>query len=248
MGFFSNLFSKQACELCGKEVGALSRTKLKDGKYICSDCTKNCSAFYPAVRFTLEEVKQHMEYMKNMDSFCKEVFDPNTNKKDFALLFQKTGIKFCDDIGMFEIITSKTKQKNYRELFRYDQIWDFKLYGKENTGENVTKKYSETGVKIKMICKMDTDPFINVNNNYDEFKHPYAQEFEIPCNHSTDVLDGGMLLKHLDFIVNNVTADINATTRTEYRNLMDVDMYFNRDHWKEVADKAQISFLGSVIK
>lgn len=247
MGFFSNLFSKQACELCGKEVGALSRTKLNDGKYICSDCMKNCSAFYPAVRFSLEEVKEHMEYMKKMDSFCKEVFDTNTNKKDFALMFQKTGIKLADDLGMFEIVTSKTKQKNYRELFRYDQIWDFKLYGKENTAENAPKKYSETGVKIKMINRLDTDPFINVNNKYDEFKHPYAQEFEVLCAHSSDKLDGGLLLKHLDMIINNVTNESNATTRTEYRNLMDVDMYFNRMHWKEVADKAEIDYFGSVL-
>ena len=50
MGFFKNLFSKQACELCSKEVGALSRSKLKDGKYVCYDCLKNSSAFIPVVR------------------------------------------------------------------------------------------------------------------------------------------------------------------------------------------------------
>ena len=247
MGFLSNLFSKQTCELCGKEVGALSRSKLNDGKYICYDCTKNCSAFFPVVRYSLEEVKQHIEYMKKMDSFCKEVFDKDTNKKDFALMFQKTGIRLSDSLGMFEIITSKTKQKNYRELFRYDQIWDFKLYGKENTGENVTKKYNETGIKIKMISKLDNDPLINVSNNYDVFKHPYAQEFEVLCNHSTDTLDGGLLLKHLDMIINNITSESNATTRTGYRDLREVDMYFNRAHWKEVADKAETNFFGSVL-
>ena len=46
MGLFSNLFSKQACSLCNTEVGALNRTKLKDGLYICKTCKKDTSAFF----------------------------------------------------------------------------------------------------------------------------------------------------------------------------------------------------------
>ncbi|MBR2704672.1 MAG: DUF4428 domain-containing protein [Clostridia bacterium] len=254
MGFFKNLFSKQVCELCGKEVGALSRSKLKDDKYVCYDCCKNCSSFYPTTRYTLEEVKKHMDYMENMNKFCTEVFDKIEDKKDFALMFQKTGIKLADEVGMFEIITSNTKKKNYRELFRYDQIWDYKLYGVENTGENQNKKYSETGVKIKMICKLDNDPAINVTNQYDEFKHEYAKEFTIPCAHNTDTLDGGFLLKHLDQIF-GVTIEgklgvfgPGTVGRTGYRTLNVVDMTFNRSHWKEVADNAEKNFFGKTLK
>lgn len=254
MGFFKNLFSKQACELCSKEVGALSRSKLKDGKYVCYDCLKNSSAFIPVVRYDLEEIKKHINYMENMNKFCVEVFDKIENKQDFALLFQKTGIKLADEVGMFEIITSKTKQKNYRELFRYDQIWDYKLYGVENTGENVTKKYSETGVKIKMICKLDTDPAINVTHNFDKFKHEYAEEFTIPCAHNTDTLDGGFLLIHLDKIF-GITIEGKLGTfgpgtvgRTGYRSLVDVDRTFDRNHWKEVADNAERNFFGKTLR
>ena len=31
MGFFSNLFAKQNCAVCGKECGTLHRSKLRDG-------------------------------------------------------------------------------------------------------------------------------------------------------------------------------------------------------------------------
>ena len=51
MGFLSNIFSKQTCEICKAEVGALSRTKLKDGTFVCSECTKNCSKFFSPVLY-----------------------------------------------------------------------------------------------------------------------------------------------------------------------------------------------------
>lgn len=67
MGFLSNLFSKQKCAFCDKEVGALNRKKLHDGNYICKECEKNCSAFIDPARFDTEYIRQHMEYMKKQD-------------------------------------------------------------------------------------------------------------------------------------------------------------------------------------
>lgn len=253
MGFFKNLVSKFPCELCGKEVGAINRTKLKDGKFICYDCRKNCSSFFSPVSYSLEEVKKHMETMEKYDEFCKEVFDKKGDKVDFAKLLQKTGIVLNNSLGMFEIISSDTKKCNYRELFRYDQVYDFKLYGVKNTGENASTKYKETGVKIKMISKKDHDVETNLGN-YDKYKHEYATEFTIPCNYSTNTLDGGMLVKHLDAIFNVVAATkiqrvIEDTKgRSEYRKLIDLDKHFDRKHWKEVADNAEKDYFGKTIK
>ena len=67
MGFLSNLFSKQTCAFCDKEVGALNRKKLHDGNYICKECEKNCSAFIDPARFDTEYIEQHMEYMKKKE-------------------------------------------------------------------------------------------------------------------------------------------------------------------------------------
>lgn len=248
MGFLSDMFSKKACELCEKEVGVLSRTKLKDGKFICYDCTKNCSAFYPTTIHTLEEVKEHIEKMKKCNKFCEEVFDVTNSKVSYTKVFQSTGIVLCDELGMFEIITKKTKDKNYRELFRYDQILDYKLYGKENNSENPSKKYTETGIMIKMISEKTLDPLYLANHEYDKYKHEYATEFTIPCASSTDTLDGGLLLKHLDKIFNQVidgklgTYGQGSAGRTEYRKLQDVDRYFERAKWKEKYEKESMNF------
>ena len=35
MGFFSNLFAKQNCAVCGKECGTMHRSKLRDGQFLC---------------------------------------------------------------------------------------------------------------------------------------------------------------------------------------------------------------------
>lgn len=59
------LFSKEECCFCNKKVGMLARKKLRDKKYICKDCEKNCSAFIDISKFDSEYVKQHFEYMKN---------------------------------------------------------------------------------------------------------------------------------------------------------------------------------------
>ena len=81
MGFLSNLFSKQQCAFCNKEVGALNRKKLHDGNYICKECEKNCSAFIDPARFDIEFIKQHMEYMKKQDILYKKEFEPLDKKQ-----------------------------------------------------------------------------------------------------------------------------------------------------------------------
>ena len=71
MGFFSNLFAKQNCAVCGKECGTLHRSKLRDGQFLCDDCGDQCSKYIRLSELTLDEAKEHMAYMARM----KRVFD-----------------------------------------------------------------------------------------------------------------------------------------------------------------------------
>ena len=201
MGFFSNLISKQKCELCEKEVGALSRTKLSDGTYICSDCRKDTSAFIAVSRYTIDEIRKHIEYMKKQNEFYENVFSKlSDNELVKCIKIGYPSIIFADSIGMFEIINSDTKKKNYKELFRYDQIKDFEVYTKKNTatGDN-QKKYSETGVKIIMDSAVDIANFA-ANDDEKRHLHPYAKEFILPISRNVDNKDGGMIEKHLNEI------------------------------------------------
>ena len=63
MGFFSNLFAKQNCAVCGKECGTLHRSKLRDGQFLCDDCGDQCSKYIRLSELTLDEAKEHMAYM-----------------------------------------------------------------------------------------------------------------------------------------------------------------------------------------
>ena len=40
---------------------------------------------------------------------------------------------------MFEVITPKTEKKNFKELFRYDQIKDYEIYSSLNNQEGGKK-------------------------------------------------------------------------------------------------------------
>lgn len=201
MGFFSNLFSKQKCELCGNEVGALSRVKLNDGTYICSECRKNTSAFINLQKLTLDEVKKHIEYMKKQNDFYEEKFATLSDKEVVRCVrIGYAGIVFADSLGMFEIINAETKKKNYRELFRYDQIKDFEIYAKANSGTSENqKKYAETGVKIIMDSLADIGNF-SANEEEKKHLHPYAIEFILPVARNVDNKDGGMIKNHLNKI------------------------------------------------
>ena len=58
MGFFSNLFAKQNCAVCGKECGTLHRSKLRDGQFLCDDCGNKCSKYIRLSELTLDEAAQ----------------------------------------------------------------------------------------------------------------------------------------------------------------------------------------------
>ena len=50
--FFKKTFGKQTCAFCGKEVGMMSRDKIKNDEFICSDCKRTCSRFIQVYRMT----------------------------------------------------------------------------------------------------------------------------------------------------------------------------------------------------
>lgn len=201
MGIFSKMFSKEPCQICGKEVGALSRVKLRDKLYICSDCRKDTSAFFKPELYTIDEVKKHIEYMKKQNELYNKEFATLSDKQVQRIVhFGYSGISFADELGMFEIITPETKKRNYKELFRYDQIKDYKPYGKENTqtGENM-KKYAETGIRIVMNCANGADG-MSYSEEARKFMHPYASEFVLPVAKNVDHIDAGLAKHHLNKI------------------------------------------------
>ena len=203
MGFIKELFSKQGCAFCGNEVGALSRTKMKDGEFICSECFKaKCSPFFSAVLYTKDEVQKHMNYMEKQMEFYDKVYSeiPEDKKEKIAKFITSETIVFCDELGMFEVINGKTKLSKTKELFRYDQIRDFKFEVKNNTVEG-GKKYSEVNIVLKLLSDRNPDAELEnffTNTDLKKHTHPYATEFKFLVDRNVDEINGGLLGKKLD--------------------------------------------------
>ena len=195
------LFSKETCEFCGKEAGMLGRKKLSDKKFICKDCEKNCSAFLEPSRFDTEYLTGHMEYMKKQDELYKKEFEPlSKDQKERFVHEGYYGIVFADEIAMFEVIDPKAEKKNYKELFRYDQIKDYEVYKKENMSSEGGKKYSEVGVKIKMSCQIGPES-AGQSDVEKKLSHPYVSEIDILCEKNTDSTSStSLIIGHLNKI------------------------------------------------
>lgn len=78
---------------------------------------------------------------------------------------------------MFEVITPKTEKKNFKELFRYDQIKDYEIYSSLNNQEG-GKKYSEVGVQINLYCKNGIDS-VGMTEQEKAMAHPYVKTIKI---------------------------------------------------------------------
>lgn len=172
------LFSKNPCVFCGKQVGFIKGKKIKEGEHICDNCEANCSAFIDVSKYDKEFLENHMEYMKKQDELYKKVFETLDKKDIKKYKYVENGIVFADSIGMFEVLSHKYKKKNYKELFRYDQIIDFDYYGiPNNSSEDFM--YDETGLMIKFNCPYDESGLSNPDVRPGK-AHPYVAIIKIP--------------------------------------------------------------------
>ena len=158
--FFKNIFGKKTCAFCGGECGMMSRTKIKGDEYICSKCDDMCSFHIQKYRFTKDELRGHMEYMKRSDRIYKEVILPNVQKHEcYPSATQRQGIEFFDDFGMFRIMDgSRDHKENYpKELFRYDQVASYEPYYEEAEPEEAGKPkvFHEGGIIIRLVGALD---------------------------------------------------------------------------------------------
>ena len=94
MGLF-NIFKKQDCEICGKEVGMFGYKKLKDGE-ICKDCVKLLSPWFEERReATVAQIKEQLAYRARNAEELKD-FQPTKTFGDNYYMFveERDGIPY----------------------------------------------------------------------------------------------------------------------------------------------------------
>ena len=175
--FFKNLFGKKPCAFCGKEVGMMKRTKIKNKEFICSDCDDMCSFHIKKYKYTKEELAGHMEYMKRCDKlFTDYVSDMKSDLYPSA--YSDMAIEFFDEAGMFRIRDRRYESRNGKtypvELFRYDTVASYEPYLLEDAPSEPGKEkvFKECGVKIKFVGTLDAADNMNTGLR----PHPYITD------------------------------------------------------------------------
>jgi len=148
--WFKKTFGKQTCAFCGKEVGMLSRDKIKNGEFICSDCKRACSRYIQVYRLTKEELLGHMEYMKRQGKLVEAMESLKQRRVPSA---GRQGILFYDEAGMFRIYDVDKDHRYAMEMIRYDQVASYEPYLEEAEPEEPGKEkvFGEWGVRITLV-------------------------------------------------------------------------------------------------
>lgn len=202
MGFadwFKKKFGKQPCAFCGAEVGMLKRTKIKNGDFICNDCSHSCSRYIDKYRYTKEELLGHMEYMKQQEKLYASLGAPSQIIPGSG---SREAIEFYDQAGMFRIRDLDTDNRYPKDMIRYDQVAEYKPFCHESEPEEEGKPkvFDECGVTITLVGS-DTD----VTELPKGLRpHPYiTRELEVVVNKDDKkigMMDVDYIIRHFNTI------------------------------------------------
>ena len=110
--------------MCGNKVGALSRFKLKDGEFMCSDCRKYGSPFMHMAYMTKDQVAQLFEEMKQHEAhFQQEKF----NYRKFSRATIGKSWTILDNFQNGEFVLETPEMHGYENhfVFKMDQVFPF---------------------------------------------------------------------------------------------------------------------------
>lgn len=122
------LFSKEKCILCGAEAGALGRTKLNDGTFLCSSCVAKTGISQGFTANTLKglslnRIKERIEYHK------RDVKENSERVANFNATYKVGGYIWFDDNHKWFLFPQGTfsSKINNCYVFKYDEIVNFEV-------------------------------------------------------------------------------------------------------------------------
>lgn len=157
MGLFDNLFGKKPCVLCGAEVGAMHRDKIKNKEYVCNECAKKCSQYVRLSEMDKDTVQEHIAFMEKRERIYQQFL---SNITAYPSTVKEFGLKFSDDIGMLGIVDRKNhKSKVNHEVIRYDEIASYEYYKEMNkpSQEGGQETFKEDGVILRFLDPRKAD-------------------------------------------------------------------------------------------
>ncbi len=118
------LFSKEECCFCHNKVGALSRTKIKSGEFICSECHRKGNAFVHLSSLTRDQIADLFEEAERGEARFQET--KFNLRKTSRVQYSKTWT-FYDNFqtGEFFLETPETETYKNHFVYRMDQVFPF---------------------------------------------------------------------------------------------------------------------------
>lgn len=199
MGFFSNIFGKKNCCICGAECGVTKRTGIKNKEYVCSDCGTKCSEHIRLSEYDKTGIEEHMALMEKQEKIYQKYYE-STKKTMYPSGLVEEQIIFMDEIGMFTIRKRNDHaRKVYHDMFRYDTVESYDYFCKKDKDQNGNEVFKEDGIKIKF--------YQPINMNDQDIKagkrpHPYAKREVVIVFHKKEKETDYAInaLQHLDNI------------------------------------------------
>jgi hypothetical protein len=181
MGFFSKLFEKKICSICGGEIGLLGNRKLEDGN-CCKECARKLSPWFDERRHsTVEQIKQQLAYReenrKKLDSF----HPTKTYGEDYELKVElQNGVP-----SRFVVARTSDFLEENADLIEFGQVTSFNIDIEEDEQE-LMRETSE-GKEVSYIpprFEYSYDFYAEIHTNC-----PYCDDIRFQLNDSTLTLE-----------------------------------------------------------
>ena len=174
MGFFSKLFEKKECAICGGEIGLLGNRKLEDGN-MCKECAAKLSPWFSDRRqSTVAEIQEQLAYR---EANQEKVAAFRTTRT----LGERTKVLLDEDAGLFMVTSAKNLAEANPDVIAFSDVTGCRLDIDERKTE-IEYRDSEGERQSfnpkRYACAYDFYIVINVNN-------PYFNEIRFQLNSET---------------------------------------------------------------
>ena len=152
---------------------------------------------------TLDEAKEHMEYMARMKRVFDEVFDKTEFRVNaYPSTPTQMGLVFCDELGMLYIDDRTGGRGKMPELIRYDQIASYEEYLDETPAKEPGQEptLNGGGLKLKLVQPRS---ITEAQTQRGMRPHPYIKQELVICFSKRDRREIGyahIARQHLDHI------------------------------------------------
>lgn len=186
-------FGKEACKLCGAEVGALNRTKLTDKgekKYVCRECSSTKVSPYVELGYMSEE-----DVLRHLDQRQKDAADYELYFKDFSYpkpseLFSETPygswrlgdyeLRLHRESGNYVIWQEYPREGQTFDIFNQDEVQGACIWGEYKGGKDGNKKLPDTTHMTLTELREYPDRDLLKLNLTIFTTHPFLSTIEVP--------------------------------------------------------------------